>query len=364
MLIGQPSKEHAPAGDNGYARGFELFLVLMVYLTGCTAGSTAPLSGAPPDSAALSASKQAPASSAVTADAGLRVLNTYRAAAKLPPLTEDAALSAGDRAHALYLVKNYGQQIKSDQNLGVNFHLEDRNRPSFTYAGFVAGRSSDVITWDGEETPHAAARAIDGWFEAPFHRFPLLSSHLDQVGYGEYCEAGACAAALNITSGGVSPSLAYRRRFVASGSLTTQEYGATALDTSTLFPPDGSTVPSGRFDGREWPDPLTSCRGYRPPTGLPISIQLGSWVKTSLSASSLSVNGSAIPTCGIDSESYTNPDFRTQDIGRNGLLESGAVIIIPRTPLPPGSTCKVSATVNGQQYNWSFTIAAHPEESL
>ena len=210
------------------------------------------------------------------------MLNDYRVQSKLPPITENPILSVGDRDHARYLVKNWGKEIKSNQNLGVNFHLEDTDRPAYTYAGFVAGCASDVVVWDGEETPQAAARAIDGWFAVPFHRFPLLSTHLDQAGYGEYCEDGVCAAALNITSGGVSAGLAYHRRMVSSGSFTSQEYNSTSLDTAIVYPPDGATVPSGTFDDHEWPDPLSSCNGYTPPTGLPLSVQLGSWMKASV----------------------------------------------------------------------------------
>jgi predicted cobalt transporter CbtA len=55
---------------------------------------------------------------------------------------------------------------------------------------------------------------------------------------------------------------------------------------------------------------------------------------------------------------------RTQEFGRNGLLEFGAVMLIPKTPLPPGGVCKVSATVNGRQYNWSFTVADEANRSL
>ena len=228
--------------DNAWVCCLGLFIVVLI----CFAGAAS--SGGQADGAA-SASSQPDGGTAV-ANAGMEVLNAYRAMAKLPPLKEASALSQGDRDHAIYLVKNYGEQIRKNQNLGVNFHLEETNRPSYTYAGFVAGRSSDVVTWSGKETRQAASSAIDGWFVAPFHRFPLLSTHLEEAGYGEYCEAGACAAALNITTGGVSPSLAFHRRIVASGSYTSQQYGSTVLDTPIEFPPDGSTVRLREFHGR------------------------------------------------------------------------------------------------------------------
>jgi hypothetical protein len=342
----------------GHRLGLLIILGFSLLQWGCASARSAPNStSGQTDDTPTSSQAQA---HAVTTNVGLQVLNAYRAQAKLPPITENPILSVGDRDHARYLVMNHAKEIKNHQGLGVNFHLEDTSLPGYTYDGFVAGRASDVVVWDGGETPQAAAHAIDGWFAAPFHRFPLLSAHLDQAGYGEYCEGSVCAAALNITSGGVSAGLAYHRRMVSSGSFTSQEYNSTALDTPIVYPPDGATVPSGRYDLQEWPDPLSPCGGYTLPTGLPISVQVGSWVKASLTAFSVTVNGASIPTCGFDGSNYVNPEARTQEIARNGLEEAGAVIMIPRTPLPPGSTCKVSATVNGKQYDWSFMVAEEP----
>jgi hypothetical protein len=354
MLIRRASLWNGRAGRH---LGLSAVLVVCLLVWGCAIGQNAASSTSGQTEEAPPKSSQAQDPPTVTANAGLQVLNAYRAQSKLPPITENPILSAGDRDHARYLVKNYGKEIKNNQNLGVNFHLEDTNRPAYTYDGFVAGRASDVVVWVGDETPQAAARAIDDWFSAPFHRFPLLSTHLDQAGYGEYCEGGVCAAALNITSGGVPPDLAYHRRMVSSGSFTSEEYNSTALDTPIVYPADGATVPSGRFDDQEWPDPLSSCGGYTPPTGLPISVQLGSWMKASLTAFSVTVNGASVPTCGFDGSNYVNPEARTQEIARDGLYEEGAVVLIPRRPLPPGSTCKVSAMVNGKQYDWSFMVA-------
>jgi hypothetical protein len=70
----------------------------------------------------------------------------------------------------------------------------------------------------------------------------------------------------------------------------------------------------GQFDGFEWPDPLTSCQGFKPPTGLPLSVQLGSFVKATLTDASVTVNGASIPVCGIDSTNYVNPESQNTAI--------------------------------------------------
>jgi hypothetical protein len=36
---------------------------------------------------------------------------------------------------------------------------------------------------------------------------------------------------------------------------------------------------------------------------------------------------------------------------------NGEVVIIPRKALTPGAIYEVSATVNDQPYNWSFTVS-------
>lgn len=274
--------------------------------------------------------------------------------AHLSPIENIPSLGAGDRDHAIYLIKNHSQDIKADRNLGINFHMEEPGRPGYTYAGFAAGKDSDVITWKGKETPKDASMAVAGWLIAPFHRFSMLNPHLREAGYGEYCHDGACAAALNLSAGS---RIAAYHRFYSGGGLTDQASNTTVFDTPVEFPPDGSVLKLYEFPGGEWPDPLSSCPGYEPPTGLPISVQIGTWVKTRLSAYSVTENGKPVAVCGIDSTNYKNPDMLTQRDGRGGLRFFGAVILMPRKPLTPGASYKVSATVNGQKYDWSFKVA-------
>jgi hypothetical protein len=126
------------------------------------------------------------------------------------------------------------------------------------------------------------------------------------------------------------------------------------------FPPDGGSVALTSFEN-EWPNPLTSCPGYGPPSGLAITLQLGNWLDTHLSQYSVARvsaggNRSAVEACGIDSTSYSNPDAYSQELGRNVLKSYGTVVLVPRAPLEKGAKYAVSMTANGKQYNWTFAI--------
>ncbi|HLX04931.1 MAG TPA: FHA domain-containing protein, partial [Candidatus Binatus sp.] len=287
------------------------------------AESSAVLSGSAPSKAnTQSASSEtgategtAPSSSSNTASAAgpawLRRVNYYRAMVKLPPIVEDPELSKGDSAHTAYIVKNYHDAIMSS-GLGAEMHEEDPGNANFTPAGLEAAKSSDMDVWsmrgvskdaDGWGSPDWS---IDGWMSLPFHRMPILNPKLTRAGFGIYCESEACAAGLNLLKG-------------SQGEMPAAAAKALPIE----FPPDGGTVAIRSFEN-EWPNPLTSCPVYAPPSGLAITLQLGNWMDTHLNDYSLArVNPdgsrSTMQACGIDSTSYSNPDAYSQDLGRNVL---------------------------------------------
>ncbi len=92
--------------------------------------------------------------------------------------------------------------------------------------------------------------AIENWITGPFHRMWLLNPALHQVGYGQYCEKGICAAALNIHSGAD---------------------GTADVTTPVMFPADRSTISQRHFHSRmkssgrtRWPVAvITLPPGYR-----------------------------------------------------------------------------------------------------
>jgi hypothetical protein len=289
-------------------------------------------------------------------------VNYYRAMVKLPPIGEDPALSKGDRAHAIYVVRNYRDRI-AHRGLGAEMHTEDPGSPNFTPEGLEAAKASDMDVWfmperpadaidrpglsdpdewSVERTPGSPAWSIDGWMAIPFHRMPILNPLLTSAGFGIYCESGACAAGLNLLNG------------------SQRKLPAGAVESGPIeFPPDGATVAIRSF-GNEWPDPRTNCPGYEPPSGLAITLQLGAWMDSHLGEYSIArenADGShtAVEACGFDSTSYSNPDGYSQELGRNVLKSYGTAVLIPRAPLDKGAKYAVSMSANGKRYDWTFS---------
>jgi hypothetical protein len=295
-----------------------------------------------------SAPRSAP-NPAIAEPAWLARVNYYRAMVKLPPIVEDPESSKGDRAHTMYIVKNFHDSIERD-GLGAEMHNEDSGKPGFTPEGLEAAKSSDMDVWSMRRVSTAPGGwgspewSIDGWMSLPFHRMPILNPRLTSAGFGLYCESEACAAGLNLLKGsqGKMPPGAAERLPIE-------------------FPPDHGTVAIRSFEN-EWPNPLTSCPGYEAPSGLAITLQLGNWIDTHLGQYSLArvnADGSrlVVEACGIDSSSYSNPDAYSQELGRNVLKSYGTLVVIPREPLDKGAKYAVSMNANGKQYDWTFSIS-------
>src|SRR5262249_38103687 len=116
-----------------------------------------------------------------------------------------------------------------------------------------------------------------------------------------------------------------------------------------FFPGNNSSQPLKTYGGFESPDPLSACPGYSAPTGLPITIQVGGNVSTSVTAHAFTTGATPLAHCVIDS---SNPSL-------GGSLKSrGAVILIPQQPLQAGATYTVALTVNGIPYTWSFGVTS------
>jgi len=319
-----------------------------------SAPSTNPVAGIAPPATSANPTAEGPG--------WLARLNYYRAMLQLTPVVEDPTLSKGDRAHAMYIVKNYADAIQHS-GLGAEMHEEDPGNKWFTPAGLEAAKASDMEAWymrgaNSENDPSGAsdpaewakergpgtpAWTIDGWMAIPFHRMPMLNPRLFRAGFGTYCELGACAAGLNLRN----------------GSADSLPPGA-SVKWPIAFPPDGSTIGMGSF-GNEWPDPRASCRGYETPSGLAITLQLGDFRDSQLgdfSVTQINADGtrSALEACGFDSRSYTNLDAAVQQLGREILKNYAAVVVIPRRPLAKGGKYGVSITADGKRYNWTFSI--------
>jgi len=282
-----------------------------------------------------------PGNRPTTAEAAwLAPLNRYRAMVGLAPVGTDARLSRGDFLHSHYLAVNYAPQMP-DGDLGAEVHTEDPANPGFTPEGAAAAGSSDIgWLWNPRSRPQPSW-AIDSWMRAPFHRLQIINPYLHRVGYGNDCQGAVCFAALNIGVD-VDPLSAI----------------SAPWPKPIFFPSDGSVMDSGMFSD-EWPDPLTSCPEFKSPTGLPITLERGPSTEpgfSDYSVSQVSPSSGSIEACAFDANTYVNPDASAQSTARAILNHFGAIVIVPRHPLPPGRY--VVALSAGLRYTWSFSIAA------
>ena len=256
-----------------------------------------------------------PVPAAAATSGWLDRLNAWRAVSNVSSLAENTTWSQGDYNHSLYMVKN--DQVT---------HYELPNLPYYTVAGDTAARNGNIEV--NSTTSFADAQAIDWWMAAPFHELGMMDPRLTSTGFGSYRE---------VKSGWQA---GFTLDTLRGNSFTGGTY-------PVLFPGNGASVPLGSYNGGEFPDPLQGCSGYGAPTGLPITIQVGSNVATTVAAHAFTGNGAALDHCVIDSTNAA--------VGSN-LVSRGAVILIPRQPLQPGVRYLVALTVNGAHYTWSFAV--------
>jgi len=319
---------------------------------GVTNGVPAPAASAERNSlaaqSAASSATSGPSSSAnapsATEPEWLALLNWYRRRSGLEPVSEDPKLSSGDQAHVQYLLANYSEALRNGAMPGGEMHEERDGSPGYTPDGAKAGKQSDVdfVYWHGHRPAGLVNFAILDWISGAFHRLPLLNPNLHRVGYYDFCGGGICVAAMNAI-GGVDGAGLPR-----------------SFPRPLQFPPADAAIDLRTFEN-EWPDPLTACPGYAAPTGLPITLTLGSFVPAKLgwfSVESVSSDSatSKVEACGFDALTYVNPESYGQSAGRGVLAANGSVVVIPRRPLTRGATYSVRMTVNGHEYNWTFSV--------
>jgi hypothetical protein len=241
--------------------------------------------------------------------------NTWRASTGLTNVSEVPAWSSGDYNHALYMVKN-----------DLVTHYETPGTPYYTTAGDTAAQSSNIFV--SSTTATTDNQAIDWWMQAPFHAMAMMDPRLTQTGFGAYREAksgwqmGAAVDTLrgNPFTGGQYP---------------------------VYYPGNGTTEPLTSYGGGEYPDPLQACP-YPAPTGLPVLIEVGGNVDTTVSpVHSFTGNGVPLNHCVIDSSNAAVHSY---------LYSRGGVILVPQQPLQNGVKYVVTLTVNGTPYTWSFTV--------
>lgn len=268
-------------------------------------------------------------------DRWLERVNFWRSSANLRPVIEDRGMSEAALQHAKYLVENHLDATKNS----INVHTEDPHNPLYSPEGAAAAAGADVLapfylSLNSEDV-------IDAFVEAPFHRLFILDPALKRFGSGSY-RHGLFAAVLY------------------TGSLTPHTFISTVIE----FPSRNSSVPANQMIG-ELPNPLTVCKGYRFPVGLPITLELGGAIHPRLSTHRLTAeSGFPLENCAFTAESYFNSDAQQQARVRSILNAFGAVVMMPRYSLAYAKTYSALLVINGRSYGWSFSIAQSTTSEL
>ena len=259
-------------------------------------------------------------------DRWLAVVNYYRSTAYLPRVSEDPALTRGARKHAEYMVGN--------DYVG---HTQDPKNPLFSVAGSEAGASANVAGWWGSEA--SDRDFVEMWMVGPFHALGILRPNLEKVGYGVARDAKGVtsAAALDVIRG-----LDYSE----------------PTDETVIWPGHRSTQPLFSYVGGEYPDPLSSCRNYSAPAGLPVIVQFANPVRNPAFSFKKGSGESreSLPACEVDASNYRNPDAAAQSLGRALLAGDNVVLVIPKDPLEPGKSYVVKVTSGAETVRSRFSI--------
>jgi hypothetical protein len=318
---------------------------------------------------AAATSPGAPADFAASAKAQV---NYYRAMAKLPPIVDDGAISAGALKHARYLVENgiAGGDIVLDngqlrfQSPQDAFRFEVKGKPFFTNDGASAGRNAVVVA--AREINMSGADFVNLLMTMPFSGLIPMVPQFSVAGLGAYCDPGRCAIAILYRFALEKSVRIALYDGPASDRFWNPGLGLIPMETGRLrspveFPPDGAIVNLQSSSGEDYPSPLSACPGYKAPTGAPISIQLGQGYGTDgaldVSSALVTRDGAEIDTCLITAASYVGRSETETEVGKDGLTYIGAAVILPREPLAPGHY-NVALKEDGKLYSWGFTVAA------
>jgi tetratricopeptide (TPR) repeat protein len=266
--------------------------------------------------------RQAPDLAALQEAAGERALaavNTARAAAGLPAVVLDPALSVSAATHCFYWLFNNNSPTVA----GLGIHLETPGLPGFS--GVRPGDRDVNFGWQGgpvgEDITHTgdAVLAVAQWVNSVYHRFPIMAPDLSAIGYGD------CA---------VGPVL-----------MEDMEFGFGMVEASphapVVYPGDGQQSVPDSFSDNELPDPVPA--GKPRITGYPVTVTFDPGLSAAVDGFTLAgPDGAPLPAYRLA------PD---QQDGNTATL-------LPVAPLRAHTryTARVVASVAGAAYvrTWSF----------
>lgn len=245
----------------------------------------------------------------------LQRLNAVRQRMGLPAVDVVAALERAAQGHAKYADRHdYSHQERPDRAGFVGEYPWDRARAF----GYVGGCGEVMAMEEGAEA------ALEMWLASVYHRQFITHPALSGIGFGLYGRVQVLNYAL------------------AAAPLTER--------VAAYPPPDAQEVPLS-WPGLELPSPIPE--GAPTPVGYTVSAHFPAVVKA-VHALRLEDPHRGVVGC-----------YARHRLSDAALSNSDAVFLLPRAPLQPGTTYRVSMAVETargpQEIAWSFTTSAEAE---
>lgn len=264
----------------------------------------------------------------------LAEINRYRTAAGLAPVIDQPKWDLGLQHHLRYLAKTPARYRTGDYKTP---HSENPSSPYYTRDGESEAESNLASDY----MHYTDVQLIDVWLTSPFHADPMLDPRLREVAFA------------------YDPTTGYAGLDVISG----YDYAMNRTTVPVLFPAPGMTTNLTHEIGTETPDPLVTCHWTGKKVGLPLIARLPQHPSHALKAEFTGPSGFRESTangslCIVDGSTYLVSDGYSQASMRQYLKNESLVILIPETPLVPG-TFHMRIIQPGQaDVQWSFHVGA------
>jgi hypothetical protein len=262
-----------------------------------------------------------PSTEPASSIAAVNAVNATRVLVGAPCATLVPALDMSAQLHCNYYAGN-----TSSATCIANAHVEVSGCTGFvaaqfssreTMAGYTGRPSSEVMAFAG-----SPAQSVQTWIDSVWHRIPVLSPWIRDLGYGGTTTPARC---------------------------DTIDFGAGAAASSSVtavYPYGGQTGVPTSFDGsREGPTPPAPASGW--PSGYPVTLFLQNGV---VQSHQITVDGTATPIAHVWIDP-TNPTNFPYDY-----------ILYTSTPLSTNTTYRVQITATqgatSLSFDWKFTTGA------
>jgi hypothetical protein len=254
----------------------------------------------------------APAGASADAAAALELENDVRLAMGVPCAAMVEEINTAAQRHCEYYSSNSGSCVANPHSevMGCAMFVAERFDQRMRAAGYGGSPASEDMAFTGN-----GAAAVQMWIDSVWHRTPVLSPWMRDVGYG------------------------------GTSNCDTMDFGRGASTPANLiayYPHGGQTGVPTSFDGRfEGPMPPAPPTGW--PSGYPITIYL----QGTVTEHTLTVDGDATPIEHV----WLTPD--------DSFLLSTEFVMYANRPLTGGTTYRVHVVGTGRDgavdLDWTFT---------